>query len=341
MTDFVTDTDIVQRVRDLIDEPGDAFLISAFWGKGAPEKLLGSSTHMKQVRAICNLALGGTNPDAVQDLLDRGVYIRHNSNLHAKVYASAHRAIVGSANASANGLGFEDEGSTQLYEAAIEVSDPNILADINSWAQSLWDSAATKEITKHDLKLARKAWERRRIKGRIHRNRNERLLDVLQNSPDDLRDRVVFAVYNEEESDLSKAAKGYIKDRALELQEEQPQLAENLDGYENWREVDRLLDGVDIIDLCFDRWGNLNNEDVIWRVYGDSPVKDVKGASPIKLAYRPPDFAYRLPKRDIRVLEKAGERIWKEAYPGAEPFEVNAREGPGVLSVDQMRELIR
>lgn len=76
----------------------------AFWGIGSTELL--PSAMCPNTRFVCNLSLGGTNPLEIKNLLERGLRIFQNNRLHAKIYSNSFEALVTSANASSNALGF-------------------------------------------------------------------------------------------------------------------------------------------------------------------------------------------------------------------------------------------
>ncbi len=83
----------------------------AFWCKGA-EALIPKNV---KPRIICDLTSGGTNPQVVRDFLERCKdKVKHLDSLHAKVYVGKNAAIVTSANASINGLGFEGNDTGTL-----------------------------------------------------------------------------------------------------------------------------------------------------------------------------------------------------------------------------------
>lgn len=117
----------------------------AFWGAGAKEFLaLGKRSDWK---VICNLAMGGTNPDAIRALQDpvrcsegHTTRIRESDRLHAKVFVSDAGAIVGSSNVSANGLGLEGRELTGWIESALFTSDTRIISEARQWFDDLWES---------------------------------------------------------------------------------------------------------------------------------------------------------------------------------------------------------
>jgi predicted acylesterase/phospholipase RssA len=105
---------------------------------GAIEKL--RITGSKSVRIMCDLLHAGCNPHEIEKFLKppfvTSVQIKHLPRLHSKVYLSEQAVIVGSANASSNGLG--DYDVAENVEAAILTDDTPILLEVRSWFQQQW-----------------------------------------------------------------------------------------------------------------------------------------------------------------------------------------------------------
>lgn len=124
----------------------------AFWGAGA-ESLFG--VDVKEARIICNLSMGGTNPTVIENLMKR-YDVRQCDALHAKVYIGDSKAVVGSANASTGGLGFE--GKKGWIEGGVEIQK---VEPIVEWFDALWrDADATREISVADLESAKQRFAR-------------------------------------------------------------------------------------------------------------------------------------------------------------------------------------
>jgi hypothetical protein len=127
----------------------------AFWGRGANS--LFPDVGQQNIRIVCNLKSGGTNPQVISDLCRSGVKLRHYDELHAKVYIGKEQAIVASANASANGLGFEATEQARWIEAGVMLNDIDSVA---SWFEQIWDDA--REVNQADINAAIAAWKFRR-----------------------------------------------------------------------------------------------------------------------------------------------------------------------------------
>src|SRR4051812_46625819 len=123
---FLKGKEIAQHIRDALAATDACDLAVSYWGLNAPSTLkLGKMSG--DVRVLCDARSGACNPVALQGLLDMGVKLKTRDRLHAKVYLTRACAIVGSANASANGLGEEGQEAGNI-EAAVELKDPVELA---------------------------------------------------------------------------------------------------------------------------------------------------------------------------------------------------------------------
>ncbi|MCF1504027.1 phospholipase D family protein [Afifella sp. H1R] len=152
MGEFLHGTALDEAIRNILRQDGCCCAV-AFWGRGASKMLPARSAG--NCRIICNLSSGGTNPYEIEKLAHFD--IRQVDILHAKVYLAKDRAVVGSANVSANGLGFEADEQARWIEAAVLVKN---IAAIKEWFDRLWKNAD--EIRPEDLEKAKKAWKQRR-----------------------------------------------------------------------------------------------------------------------------------------------------------------------------------
>jgi hypothetical protein len=170
------------------------------YGKGALEKERLNITGSKPTRIICDLLSGGCNPNEIERLLDlsseRDVQVRHLNRLHAKVYWTPTAAIVGSANASANGLG--DEGNLGTIEAALLTDDKVALNAAAAWFEKIWEKAKT--IDGVLLAQGREAWLRRAPAP----NPEDTVLKVYVNDPEWFRRKLWITYYFSEASDAAE-----------------------------------------------------------------------------------------------------------------------------------------
>jgi hypothetical protein len=193
---FLSGETLLRQVRQLLRKStGTTYFAVAFWGKGAIQSLRLDKAP-SDLRVICNLTLGGTNPNEIKDLLaNKAVKVKHSTMLHAKVYWSDKMCIVGSANASANGLGWEGKEARQMIEAGILLDHPKTVKEIGEWLKRLWTSSQT--VKTADIELATLAWElarqKRPPKDNSHGSaRSLTLREALSKDFASLNDRRVF-----------------------------------------------------------------------------------------------------------------------------------------------------
>ncbi len=118
MTKIITGREISKQTRKVCAADGEIFLAVSYWGRGATEALK-LAARAEDVRVVLNVAHGGTNPEELEALMTMlPGHVRVHPTLHAKIYASEQRAVLGSANASDPGLNW---GGTGHAEAAVVV----------------------------------------------------------------------------------------------------------------------------------------------------------------------------------------------------------------------------
>lgn len=156
----------VDHIQKLGSESRKHDFAVAFWGRGAGRNLgltegTGAAKPKSDIRIICNLRLGGTCPEEIELLIAAGIAVKHDDRLHAKVYRFDHQAIVGSANASSNGLGFESS-EAHWFEASYIVEAPDALRQTDEWFEERWKWA--KPVSPEDLEIAKANYNRNRAK---------------------------------------------------------------------------------------------------------------------------------------------------------------------------------
>ena len=162
---FLTGVDIQNQVRTITSRSGEVMAAVAYWGKGAAERT-GLSGHQDPtcVRIICDLLSGACNPNEIQALQQLGFSIKTLDRLHAKVWIGGDDVIVGSANASQNGLLGEGEKAADAnVEAAVLSHDPGLARRLAAWFELQW--GASSDIEKRHLVRARQIWKRHRQSG--------------------------------------------------------------------------------------------------------------------------------------------------------------------------------
>ncbi len=138
----------------------EAVIAVPFWGKKAID-LLGLRSNQK-VRVICNLGTSACNPYVVADLKKlKGVTVRTHKRLHAKIYATKDFSIVGSSNASINGLALEGAALKGWIEANVLSDDSGLVQDVLDMFETIWRSDETMRITPVALRKAQTDWDNR------------------------------------------------------------------------------------------------------------------------------------------------------------------------------------
>lgn len=216
---------ILRQARSLISSPKPVDIAIAFWGRGAVEQL-GLGRAGKGTRILMNAKSGACNPDTLEEILALSqhgfVQARCSDSLHAKVVIGDSEVLVGSANASANGLGFQ---ATQLEgwdEACVSVSSDQCVADAKSWYEARWFDGDTYELTADVIETARQAWKRRRkhLLAADLQSKNSELVDLLEG-------RSVYVVMSDKETSLDL-------DQVQSIAREGDKSDSFDDFYENW-----------------------------------------------------------------------------------------------------------
>ena len=137
-----------------------ALIAVPFWGKGAI-KILGLGGG-KNVWIICNLNSTARNPHVIENLKKlEGVKIRSHARLHAKIYAGPKFVIVGSSNASTNGLTEEGDAALGWIEANIATDNPQVVQLVRKLFDKLWNSRESTPVNASALNRAKIAYKNR------------------------------------------------------------------------------------------------------------------------------------------------------------------------------------
>ncbi|UZJ58946.1 phospholipase D family protein [Pseudomonas sp. KU26590] len=227
---FLTSQNYLQEFQSLLQTGSRVSLAVAFWGQGAQD-LLEKAWGGESLRILCNLGTGGTNPRVIRDLLalscDRpGLEVLTLDNLHAKVAIGEQTAIVGSANISSNGLGFEDTECVGWQEAGLLISDNSLRLQMQAWFDDLWMHG--EEITEEKLKIAENLWMK---------NRGSRPLSakkLVEASAASLKNRDIhLAIFRLDASDQARVEASLANKEAR--RSDSPELLNvKLDFFEDW-----------------------------------------------------------------------------------------------------------
>jgi len=291
---FLGKSDIEGAVKKLISQAARARVAVAYWGKGSSDWFDIEGIASRDVTIVCDLMSGACNPGEIEQLQKAlgKPRVLTRDHLHAKVWLTDTGAIVGSSNASANGLGFEGDELKGLIEANVFVDDAETLTAINRWFEKDVMEGA-REITKSDFKEAHRLWQRRRA-ARPLRSPGKSILDVITTSPSSFAERD-FMVYVYKHDGFSRWALANLK----AAQKKRPNTP--IDGWEN---IDGPMPqaGAFVLDFNLGEDGKAKLDD-LYQVLRDDPL--IKGQDRTLLLCRPVRTFKGLPLGDKKRWERA------------------------------------
>ena len=177
MLKFIRGEELAQEFQSLGMGGDRRDIAVAYWGRGAAAEL---KIHRGNCdRIICNLKSGACDPSEIEAIINNQINIRTHDKLHAKVYLANDAAIVGSTNASTNGLAMSDRFSAWREANVVVRDDSDILKDIKVWFEEIWNDS--RSITAEDIAEAKELWLKRR---KIVEDRKLLLFDAYEEDPD-------------------------------------------------------------------------------------------------------------------------------------------------------------
>jgi hypothetical protein len=180
--------EIQDEIRQLFKNATEIKCAVAFWGEGAAGLFKGIKA--KNVQIVCNLKSGGTNPKVIDDIRRLKLIgidnVKMLDKMHCKVYWTPKGVIVGSANASANGLGFEGVQAFGWEEAALTITNSKIIYKINKWFNTIWKNAD--QIQQYDLFKAKQMWKSNNLGKQKNNDKKDTLLFALETDNIHLKD---------------------------------------------------------------------------------------------------------------------------------------------------------
>lgn len=234
-------TSVASQITKLLTTASTLKVAIAFWGAGSAKLL--KPIQGKAVELLCNLESGACNPDEVEVLtaMFPGA-VKSNPSLHAKVWWTPAGLILGSSNASANGLALEASELAGWHEANVLLTDKETIDSCRQWFDGLWGDAASQLVDDRMLADAKVLWQRRRFGRATARSdladTNDFLTD-LRLKPEAFSDRSIFVSTYRWESDAD--IDELVDEQARHLGAD-PDL---LDVYRGWHwDDDTRLDGL-------------------------------------------------------------------------------------------------
>jgi hypothetical protein len=161
MCEFLAGDDLSRKIREVV-KGKDVRCAVAFWGRDAVKELFGTEgLERDDVKILCDISMGGTNPATLERIIkhypdNHG----HVLGLHTKVYHSNAGMVVGSANASANGIGFDRQAAKHLETGIYLGPEAASWKTARKWFDELWKNSITLDETA--IAVAGKTWRANR-----------------------------------------------------------------------------------------------------------------------------------------------------------------------------------
>ena len=224
--DIVREHELAPLFRKSLRKNGGAQIAVAFWGRGAL-KLLGLKAG-QDLQIICNLSHPGCNPFVVEELMRLKIKVWSNPRLHAKIYVTDTLGILGSSNASSNGLTVEDGPALGWLEANVAGTAPSFVKDVKDRFTEIMDDVVTTLVRPADIKRAKE--QRLRLPPAIFGLRaGQSLFDAAREHPDAFAS-VFVAVYDE---GLDAEAESLVEDFTADVSRKHGAATANkVDGYQ-------------------------------------------------------------------------------------------------------------
>ena len=306
MLELLREHEVASAFKTARRKGAQASVAVAFWGKGGATKL--GLKKAEDVRVICNLDHVGCNPEAIQEVRDLGIKVKTHPRLHAKIYATEAVAIIGSSNASTNGLTVEGDSALGWKEANVLTDDAKVVADALTYFEELWNDPEARPVTKTEIKAA---LARSRVKAfaLLYPPRAKTLIAACRKHPEVFENVIVYP-YAAPLSDCARERLADFRRRATEPQSgsDEPKFRDAW-GYEDGD----IPKGVWIIDLdC----KSTRSKPKIWGcAYSAGVVLELDNGKHLTVTPRGTvtinGIRYRLAQEEKELLEAAGRQISK------------------------------
>ncbi|RYG99145.1 MAG: hypothetical protein EON58_04930, partial [Alphaproteobacteria bacterium] len=187
-------TTVADSIRELLEGAATLKVAIAFWGDKSAKML--EPMVGKPVQVICNLESGACNPAEIVKLMRMFPgSVRSHPGLHAKVWLTDEALILGSSNASANGLALEGVELEGWREANVRLGEGPTHASALHWFGALWNEVACKEVSAEMLADAAARWALRRPRRPLLTDAlrtDGDLIQALRGSPEQFKDRNIL-----------------------------------------------------------------------------------------------------------------------------------------------------
>lgn len=290
---FLSGPGIERKIIDIMSRATTVRVAVAYWGDGTVERLKLTDGVRNDVTIVCDLMSGACNPTEIRRL--RKVFgksrVLTRGHLHAKVWLTDRGAIVGSSNASANGLGHEGEELRHSIEANLFIDDDATLHAIGIWFDQVRVEA--REIEEADLREAKRLWKR---------NRNTRPLSPAEKSllAEVKAHRSSFSDRDIQVWVYKHTGRDRWADEALKIAKKDRKNA----SIDCWQDIDSPIPPPGAYILDFDLKDDMGAKfDGIYQVLSDDPLVQKKGGN----------ILLRKPVKRALGLSLGNKKTWEEA----------------------------
>lgn len=260
---LLDETAALAAIRALLADATHAKLAVAFWGKGAIERL-GLDRPGLTAEILCNLESGACNPKELRRLYDHPrITLRSHPALHAKVWWTAGGAVLGSSNASANGLAVEGDAAAGWHEANVEISEAGVLTDIDHWFTGISDAGYAVEL--EDIDRATELWKARVRIAPTGRRLAHTLFEAWRASPSDAVWKKLHVAFCRD--GLTAGDEAWLAQEVAD-----GRLTSGISAYEGWNAA--LSPGDLVIDYGVS--GQTSNFGGLWQVLPGSPEERLR-----------------------------------------------------------------
>jgi hypothetical protein len=267
-----------RQIKAFLSRCTRAHLAVAYWGANAVKRLGISEAAQRgaDIRVVFDIVSGACNPDEVKDLRDvlGPEKVRTRDGLHAKAWIADTGCVLGSSNASANGLGHEANEIEGLIEANLAFPSPS------AEALAGWEAWFEEQVWKNARPLDNEMLEKAELRWRWRRNNRDKfgpppsrgvtLVDRLINDPDYFKDKLfIVTVYSD--NGISDSAEVVLAAAQAELHD----TTKSILCYENWD----LEPGTVVLDMHWDSKRKQVKEPSLWQILSDNPKRRTEGGS--------------------------------------------------------------
>ena len=310
MAKFLDEKSVIAPIRKISKGCRDLRVAVAFWGTDGAKTL--SLKGARGGRILCNLESGACNPNEIRKLrASKKFKVKTHRQLHAKIYWSPEGAVIGSSNASGNGLVMDPVAAKGWREANIFFDDKDLLRSVGLHFNGLWKQA--RPVTDQGLRDAELKWKERAKVTKILSINSKTLLKAFVEDPAAFRrEKIFLAMY--EEGISREAAAAERKWKSLKSTERFADglvvKSSGMATYEDWR---KMPAGAWLID-CSYMGRRKPRFEGIYRVWEGGVVK--LSESDVQFAYRTRSVlvgsrSFKLSDDEKRVIEKHGERLFR------------------------------